>query len=129
MALKYFFSNEFMNRTDTFLPASMASPFQETWKSVTKIDFTNEAQVLTWDEVSTMPMISFELKGGLRWIVHPKNYFESLGNNLWKNRIYLDEPSGAVFGSNTMLDHDVFFDLENNRLGVAEADCNLNVWR
>ena len=45
------------------------------------------------------------------------------GKRPFVNRIYLDESRGAVLGSNAMLDHELFFDEENLRIGIATADC------
>jgi hypothetical protein len=40
------------------------------------------------------------------------------------NRFYTDSPSGSVIGANAMMGHDVFFDLDNNRIGWAESTCD-----
>ena len=45
------------------------------------------------------------------------------GTRSFVNRIYVDEPRGAVLGSNVMMDHDVYFDIAKRRLGVARATC------
>lgn len=39
------------------------------------------------------------------------------------NRIYLDEPEGAVLGANAMFGYDILFDVQNKRIGLAKADC------
>lgn len=47
------------------------------------------------------------------------------GKRGFVSRVYVDEPRGAVLGSNTMVDHDLVFDVAGMRLGVARADCTL----
>jgi hypothetical protein len=42
------------------------------------------------------------------------------------SRMYVTEPRGAVLGSNAMMDHDVYFDVANRRLGIAKASCISN---
>jgi Eukaryotic aspartyl protease len=43
----------------------------------------------------------------------------------WTARFYVDESgSGGVLGANLMMGHDLLFDVENNRIGWAEADCD-----
>jgi hypothetical protein len=43
----------------------------------------------------------------------------------WTPRFYVDESgSGGVLGANMMMGHDVLFDVQNNRIGWAEADCD-----
>lgn len=86
------------------------------------------------------------------WEVHPANYMEPAktkhnpspmgmlapptsdgnaksgvtpwsGTRTFTSRIYLDEPTGCVLGGNAMADHDILFDLENRKVGIAKADC------
>jgi len=46
------------------------------------------------------------------------------GKKSFINRMYLDEPNGAVLGINAMLGHDIYFDIENQRIGIsATSDC------
>mmetsp|Transcript_28042 Transcript_28042/g.56089 ORF Transcript_28042/g.56089 Transcript_28042/m.56089 type:complete len:102 (+) Transcript_28042:2-307(+) len=45
------------------------------------------------------------------------------GTYSFVSRIYVDEPHGAVLGSNVMMDHDVYFDVDNKRIGVARSIC------
>lgn len=47
-----------------------------------------------------------------------------IGKRGFTSRIYVDEPHGAVLGANMMMDHDVYFDIANRRLGVARAECS-----
>ncbi|KAL7463979.1 hypothetical protein ACHAXS_004329 [Conticribra weissflogii] len=51
-------------------------------------------------------------------------YYEKWnGTFSFVSRIYVDEPHGAVLGSNVMMDHDVYFDVANKRIGVARSIC------
>lgn len=91
-----------------------------------------------------LPIITFEFDGGTQWDVRPDAYMEAADENSVHNdpvstaqskyapwsgkrgftsRIYVDEPHGAVLGANMMIDHDVYFDIANRRLGVARAKC------
>jgi hypothetical protein len=75
------------------------------------------------------------LDGGLRWEVEPMNYMEDVSDNTrlsltpWHgklgfiSRIYVNEPKGAVLGSNAMMNHELYFDISNRRMGVAKASC------
>jgi hypothetical protein len=45
------------------------------------------------------------------------------GRITFRNRLYVDEPEGAVLGSNAMIGHDILFDLEGQTLGIAGANC------
>jgi hypothetical protein len=57
--------------------------------------------------------------------IPPEHYYEfddSAGGYI--ARFYDDDGSGGVIGANAMMGHDVYFDVENNRIGWAESDCN-----
>jgi Eukaryotic aspartyl protease len=56
----------------------------------------------------------------------PRHYMEfDDDDETWTARFYVDESgSGGVLGANMMMGHDLLFDIENNRIGWAEADCD-----
>lgn len=126
--------------TDTFLSHKIAKAFSLAWEKVTGQHYHNRMQQFTFDQFNNLPVITYELEGGLQWQVKPEAYMEMSdlnesesiiddlsepweGNRGLTSRIYVDEPSGAVLGANAMLNHDVYFDIENRRLGVARATC------
>lgn len=56
--------------------------------------------------------------------IPPQHYIEyDSEDKSYSSRVYVDERSGSVLGANTMQSHDVFFDIENKRIGWAESDC------
>jgi hypothetical protein len=124
--------------TDTFLPQKIAKPFLKAWQSITGRSYSNSLQLYTYEQFSKLPSITFELDGGVHWEVEPFKYMEDVADNTrvslepWHgkrgfiSRMYLTEPRGAVLGSNAMVDHDVYFDIANRRLGVAKASCVSN---
>jgi hypothetical protein len=80
-----------------------------------------------------LPVVTFEFEGGAKWEIKPEAYMEVSGvktdtpwegNRGYTSRIYVDEPHGAVLGANMMVDHDVYFDTANRRIGVARAVCS-----
>jgi hypothetical protein len=60
-------------------------------------------------------------------IVPPLHYMEYQDDiDMYISGIYFDEPDGSnnVLGANIMMQHDIYFDIENSRIGFAESDCN-----
>lgn len=56
--------------------------------------------------------------------ITPMHYMEyDTDDKAYASRLYVDERSGSVLGANTMQGHDVFFDIDNSRVGWAESDC------
>jgi hypothetical protein len=57
--------------------------------------------------------------------VPPSHYYEyDPDEKNYVSRFYVDEGGGGVFGANSMMGHDVYFDVENYRVGWAESDCD-----
>jgi transcription elongation factor Elf1 len=121
--------------TDTFLPVKIAKPFVKAWQGISGKRYSNSLQLYTYEEFRQLPTITFELGGGLRWEVEPMNYMEDVSDNTrlsltpWHgkrgfiSRMYVNEPKGAVLGSNAMMNHELYFDISNRRMGVAKASC------
>jgi len=130
--------------TDIYLPKTIAPIFTTIWQYYSGISYSNSRVEFTFKQFSKIPNISLVLKGGYHWVIHPKYYMEPVNNDLlsntdlesrqyqpWKgkkeftNRVYVDEPNGAILGLNVMLGHDIYFDVQNMRIGIAKADCTL----
>lgn len=57
--------------------------------------------------------------------IPPEHYYEFDSEvDGYVARFYVDEGSGGVLGANAMMGHDVYFDIENYRVGWAESTCN-----
>jgi hypothetical protein len=140
--------------TDTFFSSVIRSEFTEAWTEFTGMQYTQNGLALTDDDLKAMPSVILQIVGdktrnlalnstasfpvaGLAGsidpdnpddmilIVPPTHYLEyDDAMNQYIPRIYMDESSGSVLGSNTIMGHDVYFDLDNNIIGVSESDCN-----
>jgi hypothetical protein len=57
--------------------------------------------------------------------IPPSHYFEyDEDEDMYAARFYASESRGSVLGANSMMGHDVLFDIDNGLLGWAESDCN-----
>jgi hypothetical protein len=57
--------------------------------------------------------------------VPPEHYYEyDSEEGGYVSRFYDSEGSGGVLGANSMMGHDVYFDIENDRIGWAESSCD-----
>uniref|UniRef100_A0A7S1BJC6 Peptidase A1 domain-containing protein n=2 Tax=Corethron hystrix TaxID=216773 RepID=A0A7S1BJC6_9STRA len=126
--------------TDTFLPASIAREFRRAWKSVTGTEYTNRSMEYTSEEFSKLPRIAFTTYDGMVWSLENYDYMDPRDHEIdkqgtyvwegkmkWSNRVYVDEPSGAVLGFNTMIHREVFFDADAGVVGMARANCDYKV--
>ena len=126
--------------SDTYLPKGIQSEFNTIWKTLANSYHSNNIRTYTKEEFQKLPNITFTLQGGHTWTIEPDQYMEPVEVSLqdrqedeniddWTtkefyNRIYVDEPIGAVLGANAMFGHDVLFDIGNRRIGIARANCS-----
>ena len=139
--------------TDTYMVRHLAEPFKKLWEDVAGRKYTHDAITLTDDQLRSLPTVMFQLEGsrdganddmpasfdgtGLAEKLDPSNprdvlialpashYMEfDSEKKKYISRLYLEEGSGSVLGANAMMGHDVLFDIDNNRIGWAESDCD-----
>lgn len=126
--------------TDTFLPKAIAPKLANVWQDWSGLVYSNEPRFYSLDEFERLPDVTFHFAGNVTLVMTPESYMEGIptGNGqdarpFWKgkhqltNRLYADEPIGAVLGANAMLGHDVLFDMQDRRVGLARADCSAAV--
>lgn len=118
--------------TDSYLPSSIRSKFKATYKSVTGRDYatayTGTCNGPTLAELETLPSLEFVMEaadGGdtMIWTIPARQYMEKHKNGKYCSSVYLTEPSGGVIGANLMMNHDIIFDVDQKRMGFAQADC------
>lgn len=117
--------------------------FISAWQAHTGRTYNNRLQHYTHEQFINLPVVTFELLGGIAWEITPEAYMEAEdqfvnetsdentrdptisweGKRGFISRIYIDEPTGVVLGSNAMTGKELFFDTANRRMGVAKATC------
>lgn len=139
--------------TDTYLNYEIRDEFYRIWKDLTGVEYHNSEVSLTKKEFKSLPTILFQIEGekkankalgndpnsipGLAGnidkehphdilvAVPPSNFMEYDPNRkTYSARVLVNEPDGSVLGANFMMGHDVLFDVDNNRLGITESDCD-----
>ena len=81
----------------------------------------------TYDEFLRLPDIRFVFTGNVTLHVSRASYMDGAVVEQWTgtrelaNRIYVNEPQGAVLGMNVQRNHDIHY--EADRVGIAEAEC------
>ena len=141
--------------TDTYLSMYLAGPFRAAYSAI--MDGTNwdpdTPVTLTDEELMDMPTILFQLEGwagetgdidpmaqGLAGAldslhphdvvvaIPPSHYMEySEKTQKYTPRFYFTESHGGVLGANFMMGHDIFFDVDNYRLGFSESTCDYQI--
>lgn len=126
--------------TDTYFPGMLQHAFLVAWRNITGKSYSNAKQFFSYQEFRALPTITIVLMGGCEWVLQPEYFFEPsrengevirtdvkwTGTRQFTSRVYLDEPKGAVLGANAMMGHDILFDVEQNRIGIARSICVFN---
>jgi hypothetical protein len=139
--------------TDTYFSRRIASEFSKAFTELTGKEYSHKALKLTKEELDSLPTILIQMVGdqpmnkqmrgeatnvvGLADVIDPEHpndvilaippshYFEyDDEDNEYVARFYTDEGSGSVLGANSMMGHDIFFDVDMNRVGFAESSCD-----
>jgi len=134
--------------TSTYLSRSMATPFKAAWKEVTGFDWNSSARLtLTAEQVDALPTILIQLHKwqggaqnadaeGLAGTVDPSNPDDALvaippshylsflpSENKYAPAIFFEGGGRSILGANFMVGHDIYFDVDNKRMGFAESTC------
>ena len=139
--------------TDTYWNRAIASEFNKVFAQVSGgRQHNNNPIALTDEELAALPTILFQLESdaatnpdvtdpfhtvGLAGALDPKNPYDVIlafppshymeydpSDGKYTSRFYPTEGSGSVLGANAMMGHDVFFDVDNDRIGWAESSCD-----
>ena len=121
--------------TDTFLPVAVAVPLASAWRKWSGLEYSNQPRFYSSREFERLPNVTFSFAGNLTLVMTPNSYMEGVPNTLpWRgkreltNRIYANEPLGAVLGANAMFGYDILFDVQDQRVGLAPADCSFTAY-
>jgi Eukaryotic aspartyl protease len=140
--------------TDTYFSRAIQTEFKRAWKELTGKDYTQKGQTMTQEEILAMPSVVLQIagdegrNGALRrsaatpvsglaelidpdhphdmiWIIPPTHFFEyDEAKQEYSAGVYINLESGSVLGGNAIMGHDVYFDIGNGVIGIAESDCN-----
>lgn len=138
--------------TDTYWNSGIATEFKRVFKQITGKEHDNHGVKLTDDELLALPTILIQLvsddeanahvddmfhtpgltgaldklhKSDVILAIPPSHYMEyNDKTDDYTSRFYPTERSGNVLGANAMMGHDIFFDVDNTRIGWAESACD-----
>jgi hypothetical protein len=139
--------------TGTYWNKEIESAFQAAYNAVTGKGYDQAAGVFTKEELLALPTILFQLVADADANTHvnqnadevvglvgsldpahprdillampPTHYMEyDEETQEYSAAFYLSGKERGVLGANAIMGHDVLFDVENDRIGWAESDCN-----
>jgi hypothetical protein len=133
----------------TLLTEKLSRPFRDAWKRVTGQDYNEDFHEVTHEEVMAMPTIIFQFTpwkedndeslpgitgksfdrshpNSILVAFPPSHYFSYLpSRGTYVSHVFFRVKKGKTqtLGANFLMGKDVHFDLENNRIGFAESNC------
>jgi hypothetical protein len=139
--------------TDTYWNRGIQAEFNNAFSQITQRKHDNNAWELTHEELLALPTILFQLESDLEdtnphiddafhtvgmagaldpqhpsdiiLALPPSHYMEyDEESDTYTSRFYPTEGRGSVLGANAIMGHDVFFDIDNQRIGWAESSCD-----
>ncbi|KAF0696104.1 Aste57867_13142 [Aphanomyces stellatus] len=115
--------------TDSYLPDALAGAFHAAFNEAIGKDYEPNGDGYSKTEKRKMPTIEFVLAGtdgdDVIMAIPPSRYLKKKENGRYYPTILLDETAGGVIGADLMMNHDVIFDPDRNRVGFAKADCDV----
>jgi hypothetical protein len=139
--------------TDTYYSNVIAKAFGDAYKKMTGETYNHDPVDLTPEQLNSLPTILFQIAGDVdsnkalykdKYVtglagqalddknpydvivaLPPSHYMEyDAKKSKYISRFYSDERGGSVLGGNAIMGHDVFFDIDNERIGWAESKCD-----
>lgn len=139
--------------TDTFFTLNIQQEFHNAYKELTGKAYSYAEMSLTHEELLVLPTILIQLSGdsqmnqqlypdhddapGLAGEMDPANPYDVIlaipathymeynaQRGTYKSRFSVKESGGSLLGANAIMGHDVYFDVQHNRIGWAESECD-----
>jgi hypothetical protein len=127
----YTLITEAPNPKDIELMFLLAVPLTNAWREWSGLEYSNQPRFYSSREFERLPSVTFSFAGNVTLTMTPDSYMEGVPTAVpWRgkrdltNRIYANEPLGAVLGANAMFGYDILFDMQDQRVGLARADCS-----
>lgn len=137
--------------TDTYWNSGIAAEFRKVFQELSGRSYSNTPWSLTHEELQALPTILFQLESsgeanqglqayqttGLAGSLDPNHPYDVIlafppshymeyepENGKYTSRFYVTESRGSVIGANAMMGHSILFDVDNDRIGWAESECD-----
>ncbi|OQS06024.1 aspartyl protease family A01B [Thraustotheca clavata] len=116
--------------TDSYFPSEYAQVWNEAFLKATGENYqTDDGSCKGYpeDKVNSFPTFKIVLKGtnnnDIILEAPPSLYITKTSGGHLCGNIFFTEGNGGVIGANLMINHEFVFDLDDERVGFAEADC------
>ncbi|KAE9037126.1 hypothetical protein PR002_g6735 [Phytophthora rubi] len=115
--------------TFLYMPESTKDAFRLAWsRAVGSFSFVPQSDTfysMTTDQVAALPDICFWFKNDVHICLPSSRYFAQVGDGVYTGTIFFSPgPRATILGASVLEGHDVIYDVDNHRVGVAAAMCD-----
>ncbi|TMW66003.1 hypothetical protein Poli38472_003768 [Pythium oligandrum] len=115
--------------TFVYLPTGARTPFQLAWaaavgtyENLPVSDSYHHIQDATF---ATLPPICFHFTNNAKLCMKPEAYLYRLSSTEYAGTLFFgDNVHSTIIGANALMHHNIIYDVDNHRIGMAEADCD-----
>lgn len=115
--------------TFLYLPAHALPAFKQAWaKAAGSDEFLPVSdtfyRLADW-QLAAFPELCFTLANDAQLCVGADNYFTQIAGDHYAGAVYFgDGAKSTILGASALTGHNIIYDVDNNRLGIARAQCD-----
>ncbi|KAG7380838.1 hypothetical protein PHYPSEUDO_006731 [Phytophthora pseudosyringae] len=115
--------------TFLYMPESTKQPFRLAWsQAVGSFSFVPQSDTfysMTPEQVAGLPDICFWFKNDVHICLPSSRYFARVGDGVYTGTIFFSPgPKATILGASVLEGHDVIYDVDSHRVGIARAMCD-----
>uniref|UniRef100_K3WZX7 Peptidase A1 domain-containing protein n=1 Tax=Globisporangium ultimum (strain ATCC 200006 / CBS 805.95 / DAOM BR144) TaxID=431595 RepID=K3WZX7_GLOUD len=117
--------------TFVYMPLAIEAPLKAAWAKAVGDDqfpISDYYYDLTEAQLAHLPDICFHLLNDAKVCVPPSLYFYRVGVGKYAGTLFFgDGAKSLIIGASALTNHNVIYDVDNLRIGVAKANCEATV--
>ncbi|KAL4110134.1 hypothetical protein PRIC1_001827 [Phytophthora ramorum] len=115
--------------TFLYMPESTKEPFRLAWSravgSFSFVPMSDTFYTMTREQVAALPDICFWFKNDVHICLPSSRYLAQIGDGVYTGTIFFTPgPRATILGASVLEAHDIIYDVDNHRVGIAEAMCD-----
>jgi len=115
--------------TFLYMPESTKDAFRLAWsRAVGSFSFVPQSDTfysMTPAQLEALPEICFWLKNDAHICLPSRRYFAQVGDGVYTGTVFFTPgPKATILGASVLEGHDIIYDVDNHRVGIAEAMCD-----
>lgn len=117
--------------TFVYLPQSTKTVFEAAWRTAAgnrNVPISGMAYALSEHEVAQLPSVCFLFLNHAKLCMSPQMYLFRDAPGRYMGTIFFgDDAKSTILGASALANHNVIYDIDNARIGVAPANCEAAV--